>query len=68
VVQAEKMISLFNSAVLGKELAKSEIKIIENEPASLLFAVIKTNNKVHCNCVIRRTVDYTHVQDCDVSE
>jgi hypothetical protein len=55
------MISLFTFAILGKDFAKSGIrKIIENEPVSLLFTVIKTNNKVHCDYVIRRTEDYTH--------
>jgi hypothetical protein len=69
VEQAEKIISLFNFAVLGKEIARSgKRKIIENELASLLFTVLNTNNTVHCDCVIRRTEDYTHLQDCDVSE
>ena len=56
-------------AVLGKKFAKyGKRKIIENEPATLLFTFINTNNTVHCDYVNRRTEDYTHLQDCDVSE
>jgi len=69
VKQAEKIIFLFHFAILGKEFAKSgKRKIIENELASLLFTVLNTNNAVHCDYMIRRTEDYTHLQDCDVSE
>jgi len=69
VEQVEKIIYLFNFCNSGEKFAKSgKRKIIENEPASLLFTVINTNNAVHCDYVIRRTEDYTHLQDCDVSE
>lgn len=64
-----KLFLCLTFAILGEKFAKSgKREIIEKGPAALLFTVINTNNTVHCDYVIRRSEDYTHLHDCDVSE